>query len=189
MKNFSINDQQAKTGLYIILGLALVVIAYSISRDFAQAIDTTLENVGLKPSETDKQVKLEKEKAKATDYFSPTYYQQPPAGMKSRVLFPQIIDGIRDNIWDSVGIFKDISGVDYKAIQGELEKLKYKTEVSQLAYYFNAKYKKSLYAFLTEKLNPYAPDIILKAFNDNRKETLQTILTRLNNLPSGFYTR
>ena len=144
MKNFSINDQQAKTGLYIILGLALVVIAYSISKDFAQAIDTTLTNIGLKPSETDKQVKLEKEKAKATDYFSPTYYQQPPAGMKARVLFPQIIDGIRDNIWNSVGIFKDISGVNYKAIQGELEKLKYKTEVSQLAYYFNAKYKKSL---------------------------------------------
>lgn len=173
-----------QTQKILAIGICVLVAALCIFwwYEFGEPLDNVLTGIGLKDSETDKSIKGDKQKATQDDYFSTSYYLNPPSGYKSQVLAPQIVDGIVAKMHDAIGLLS----TDYGAIQAALSKVVSKTQLSQVASYFSNKYSTSLYSFLNDNLNSAKPEIMLKIVGNNGKEIYSDILNRLNGLPSGF---
>lgn len=165
----NVSTGQIKTVVYIVVAIVVIVLIIYIATNVGGGIGKVFEKIGLKDSELDRLIAQEKAKASTEDYFSPSYYRNPPKGKKSAIVQPQIIDGIVNEIWTADKTFS----TNAEQIQGAFEQLKNKCQVSELAYYFNKASGKSLYANITNLLDG--------------KPELFNILHRTNNLPTGYF--
>jgi len=178
-----IDADKIKVIVFISAGVIAAVIIGVMLYDFSGALKKLFYGVGLGASQTDKDITSAKKTALTANFFNPKYYQDTTQG-KPMTLFPAQIDSLVSRLQNSISsILHDVNDGEIEAVFMSLAN---KCQVSQLAYYFNSKENTSLDVWLEEKLNPSAPDILLAALNDKRKETYKNILTRLNSLPKGF---
>lgn len=171
-------QEQAKAMAIIIAVVFAVILATYLAYRLTGGVDSLLESLGLKDSQTDKDLQAIKTQVKEADFFSPTYYHNPPAEYKNSkgqyyaaVKYISAVNALASQIEKAIGYIYD----DPEQIAGAMEELKNKAQVSQLSEYFNKKYGKSLYQYLSEKMDTSA-----------QRRILNDILTRLNSLPTGF---
>lgn len=166
-----------------VIFVGLIVAGFILVRVFG-SIDTVLENIGLKQSEQDKAIEQGQKIALKQDYFSPTYFKTIPIGYKKVYLktkYTSALEATAKLIYDSVGVFSD----NPKQLQAAFSEYKNKVQVSQLAEKFAQKYSISLYGFLTTKVLPQS--FISSIFMSDSEKIFADVITRLNNLPTGFY--
>lgn len=171
-------QEQAKAMAIIIAVVFAVILAAYLAYRLTGASDSLLESLGLKKSDEDKALDKIKVTIKEADFFSPTYWRNPPAQYKNAqgkylasVKYQSAVDAIVKQIENAVGYIYD----NPEQIASAMEEMKNKAQVSQVSEGFAKKYKKSLYQYLSEKMDTSA-----------QRAVLFDILTRLNSLPSGF---
>ena len=134
-----------------------------------------LEGLGLKDTDAELASKKLQDKvenyAADKNYWSPRFYQNPPSGYVSMILTYQVSNSLAQSLDDAAGIFND----DESQIYAVFRSLKYKTQVSYLAYWFNKLYNKDLYQWLKG-------DVL-------NNEELQVVLKITEQLPNGFKNR
>lgn len=101
-----------------------------------------------------------------SDYWNPNYTVRK--GYKAYLLTESSARALVDKLWNASGAFND----DEEAIYSVFRTLKYKTQVSFLAFWFNKLKKKDLYTWLRDSV-----------LNQNE---LNTVLTITSKLPEGF---
>lgn len=176
-----LKPEQIKAVLMITGGVIVLVFAAILIYDFSGAISTVTSGLGLGESKTDKKIEDAKKTSITQDYFNPAFYQQSKT---AKILMPAIIDKMVENLLSSISSV--LHDVDDSKIEAVFTHMKFKTQVSELAYYFQHSTGQSLANWLEKNLNPSAPELLLAALNDKRKNTYANILSRLNNLPSGL---
>jgi hypothetical protein len=102
-----------------------------------------------------------------SDYWNPNFTASKP-GFKSMLLNEASARALVDKLWNASGSFND----DEEAVYAVFRTLRYKTQVSFLAYWFNKLKKKDLYTWLR--------DSVLN------QDELNTVLTITSKLPEGF---
>lgn len=102
-----------------------------------------------------------------SDYWNPNYTGSKP-GYKVMLLTESSVRSLVEKLWNASGAFND----DEEAIYAVFRQLRYKTQVSYLALWFNRIKKKDLYTWLR--------DSVLN------QDELNTVLTITNKLPEGF---
>lgn len=132
------------------------------------ALSPLLETLGLKDSKAEvdaEKLRQEVENASGSkDYWNPNWWnlpvdQFPIKGVKSVQLLTQAAakDSV-NKLWDATGFFND----DEEAIYAVFRSLKYKSQVSFLAYWFNALKGKDLYQWLRDYLNDKELNVVLQ---------------------------
>lgn len=101
-----------------------------------------------------------------SDYWNPNFTAKP--GYKAFLLTESSARALVDKLWNASGAFND----DEEAVYAVFRTLRYKTQVSFLAYWFNKLKKKDLYTWLR--------DSVLN------QDELNTVLTITSKLPEGF---
>jgi hypothetical protein len=132
------------------------------------AVSPLLETLGLKDSKGE----LEADKLRADvenaagnkDYWSPNWWNQPASSFPIKnvqsvsLLTQATAKSDVEKLWDATGVFND----DEEAIYGVFRSLKYKSQVSYLAYWFNAIKGKDLYQFIRSYLNDSELNVVLQ---------------------------
>ncbi len=156
-------------GAAVFVGVAIIVV-FNKGSKLTAAI---LEALGLKDTAEEKAAEREFETANEMGYFKDTYVSQlnPKTEVFKNVGSQKKVDDMVKTIESAIGYIYD----QPEKIEGVFNSLAYKSQVCILAYNFKLKTKKDLLAFLNEKLD-----------TDDQKKTLNRILKRTNNLPSGI---
>lgn len=102
-----------------------------------------------------------------SDYWNPNFTASKP-GYKVMLLTESSVRSLVEKLWNASGAFND----DEEAIYAVFRQLRYKTQVSYLALWFNRIKKKDLYTWLR--------DSVLN------QDELNTVLTITSKLPEGF---
>jgi hypothetical protein len=152
--------------------LAGVIVVVLIGKKLADIIGGIGGKLGITDTAEDKAAATAVLKAEAKDYFSPSFYKTAPPGTKVVLMTVNNAKIKSENIYNAIGAFMD----NENQISGAFNNLITKSQVSWLAESFKKLYGLDLLNFLKTKMD-----------TTSQKETLTTILNRLDKLPN--YTK
>ena len=163
------NTDTAKVTKYIkpvLIGLATYV-------GWKYLLTPLLETFGLKDSKSDRELEKLKGQVESrpalSDYWKPTFFQSAPVGYTALILTQAYAESLARRLYTATGIFND----EETKIYAVFRELKYRTQVSYLAYTVNRLYQKDLYSWLDK-------DVL----NDNE---FPIVLQITEKLPNGFH--
>ena len=135
-------------------------------------INPLLKKIGLKKSESDKNVDDFEKLPNADNPFSPVFLRKIKPGTKIKLITQANKEIYAKKIYNALGYFTD----NEAEVLGVFKNLKTQTQVSDLATYFQIKYNQDLFTFL-KKGKGIMPEAGLNS------EELSQIISLVNSLP------
>ena len=162
-------DNKQKELITIGAILAGVIVVVLIGKKLADIVGGIGGKLGITDTKEDKASAAAVLTAQSKDYFSPSFYKTAPPGTMVNLMTVNNANIKSQNIYNAIGTFTD----NEDQISGAFNNLSTKSQVSFLAENFKKNYGLDLLNFLKNKLD-----------TTSQKETLTTILNRLDKLPN-----
>lgn len=168
----NLTPEKSKALVYLIVGIAVVVLAFIVIKKFFGGFDSVLESLGLKsdPEELEAKKHNEENRDKSSlpgSPWSPSYYRYIPAG--SLLFRRENALKLAREIFAGIGFFYDTPSQIY----GAIKQCETKAQVSQVCDVFAETYKRDLYNYITIGLD-----------TGEQLRTLEQINIYVNNLPN-----
>lgn len=183
----------AKAWLNIAITIAVLIIVFVFFKKIMGAFNAVTDTVsGALESANLKDTKEETKAKKQVDEtlqllqngndidnpFSPKYYKLVQSKLKKnqilRLTTQASVKSIAKQIWESIGIISD----NEQQLESAINRMKYKAQVSQVAEYFQANYKRELLLWLNDKLD-----------TTSQRVALNRIVNTVKKMPSGIETK